>query len=132
MSGPHPRTLIYSLAVAVAAGKSVAAWARANGVALRTAYGWYGRPSFKRLVNRYRRRYVDRALGLLARNLAKAVSEEIRIVEKGEGDPVRLQAARGVVADMISLSRHADVEERITELERQDDDDRSAEPGDPA
>jgi len=75
---------------------------------------------------------VDRALGLLARNLAKAVSEEIRIVEKGEGDPVRLQAARGVVADMISLSRHADIEERITELERQDDDDGSAEPRDPA
>ncbi|MGO9465578.1 MAG: hypothetical protein ACLQVF_15650 [Isosphaeraceae bacterium] len=131
MSGPHPRALISSLALAVAAGKTVAAWANENKIPLRTAYEWHRRPEFKRAVHRYRRRYVDRALGLLARNAAKSASVVVRLADKAESEAVQLQAARAVLADLMSVSRFADVEERISELERHHGD-RLDEPADPA
>jgi len=130
LSGPHPKTLISSLALSVAAGKAVAAWARENKIPVRTAYEWHARPGFRRAVERYRRRYLDRTLGLLAKGAAESVAEEIRLAKEGEDEAIRLHAARGVVADMISVWRFAEMERRVNELERRHRE-RSDEPGDP-
>lgn len=118
MSGPHPRTLISYLALWVAAGRRVKAWAEANDVPLRTAYEWHRSPGFKRRVARYRRRYLERAIGLLTHAVIKSAKVEIRLAGKGESESIQLQAARAVFADLIAVSRFSDFEKRLTDLER--------------
>ena len=54
------------LAMAVAEGKSIALWARQNGVATRTAQRWAAEPDVRRQVEDSRRRILDRALGYMA------------------------------------------------------------------
>jgi hypothetical protein len=81
---------IASLAVAVASGQSVAAWCKANGVATRTGYGWAARPGLQRQVSDYRRRLVDRAIGLLAKHVGRAASEIGRLGREGGTEAIRL------------------------------------------
>jgi len=114
--------LINSLALWVATGRTVAAWAEKNQIARRTAYEWHRRPAFKTTVEKYRRRYLDRALGVLARNAAKSASVVGRLVDEADSDAVKLQAARAGLADLMSVWRFADIEGRITELERHEHD----------
>jgi hypothetical protein len=84
---------------------------------------------FKALVQRYRRRYVDRALGRLAKGVAGSAAEIVRLALKGKSEAVRLQAARAVLAELINMSNHADLAARVGELERRcSDNDRSDEP----
>jgi hypothetical protein len=54
------------LAMAVAQGKSITAWARQNGVPRRTAQRWAAEPDVRRQVEDWRRRVLDRALGYMA------------------------------------------------------------------
>jgi hypothetical protein len=107
-----------SVALSVATGKAVAAWARANNIPVRTAYEWHRRPEFKRAVARYRRRFLDRALGLLAGQAVKAASEVGRLATKADNEGVRLSAARGLLADLTSVWRFAEMEGRMAEIER--------------
>jgi len=119
MPGPHPRALRSKLALAVASGKSVAAWAKENGIALRTAYEWHRDPAFKAQVDEVRRRFFDRAIGQLSRSVVKAVTEMARLTTKAKSDAVRLQAARAVVADLMAMSDFAAFEKRMAAIEKQ-------------
>jgi len=60
-------------AIAIARGKSIAAWARENQVPASTAYGWAGDPDLRRLVDEWRRHSLDRALGWMAGDSMRAV-----------------------------------------------------------
>jgi hypothetical protein len=112
----------------VATGKTVTSWAKKNQIPLRTAYEWHRRPTFKTTVDRYRRRYLDRALGRLARNAAKAAGVVSQLASGADSQGVKLQAARAVLDDLMRVWRFAELEGRVTELERRDRD-RSDDPG---
>jgi len=105
-----------ALAVAVAAGKSVADWASENQIARRTAYQWYRRADFRRAVLCHRSRLMDRAVGQLQGKAVAAATELGRLVTEGQPtDGVRLAAARAVLTEAW---RFSDIERRLTELER--------------
>ncbi len=118
MPGPHPEGLINSLALAVAGGKRVAAWAKAHDVAPRTAYTWTKRRGFRKKVARLRRRVLDRAVGELAAAAVKNAREVNRLATAAESETVRLAAARAALADLIQVQRHLALEDRVTELEK--------------
>ena len=83
MTRPVPEDLFHQLALAVAAGRSVASWCKEYRVLRRTAYAWYKRAEFQRLVAEYRRRAEDRALGRIAKDLDKAVEKIVELIEGG-------------------------------------------------
>jgi len=120
MPGPHPRALRSALAAAVAAGTSVEEWACAHSIPRRTAYDWYRRADFRRMVVRTRRRLLDHALGQLARHASAAATELGRVVTEGQPtDAIRLSAARAVLADLMAVWRFCDFEGRMAAIEEQ-------------
>src|SRR4051794_4404979 len=54
-----------NLALAIAGGESIAAWAKQNGVSERTAFYWAKDPKVRREVEACRRRVVNQATGRL-------------------------------------------------------------------
>ena len=62
-----------NLALAVAEGESIAAWARQNGVPERTAFYWAKDPTVRREVDACRRRALNQAIGRLTGMAMNAV-----------------------------------------------------------
>jgi len=119
MSEEIPSTKQDELAVAVAQGKSVAAWARQNDVPIATAYRWAKDPDLRCQVQDWRRRCLDRALGEMASHSRRAVRAMVQLSENADSDSVRLAAMRAVLRDQIAVSRHADLEQRMNEIEEE-------------
>jgi hypothetical protein len=92
MSEEIPSTKQDELAVAVAQGKSVAAWARQNDVPIATAYRWAKDPDLRRQVQDWRRRCLDRALGEMASHSRRAARAMVQLSENADSDSVRLVA----------------------------------------
>jgi hypothetical protein len=107
------------LALVVAQGKSIAAWARRNGVPASTAYFWTADPDFRRQVQLWRRRAVDRAMGVLAARTGRAVATIAKLGETAESEPVRLAANRAVLRDQFALGNYSEIEYRLTAIEDQ-------------
>jgi hypothetical protein len=105
------------LALIVAHGESVAAWARQNGVPASTAYSWTADPDFRRQVQLWRRRALDRAMGVLAANTGLAVQSIAKLGETAESESVRLAANRAVLRDQFALGNYSELEYRLTALE---------------
>ena len=59
------------LAIWVARGKAVCAWAAEKKVPNRTTFRWSEEPKFRAEVARIRRRHVDRLVGLMSASLPK-------------------------------------------------------------
>ena len=55
------------LAIALARGTSISAWARANDVAKETARRWSREPEVRAEIEAFRRRAIDRAVGVFCR-----------------------------------------------------------------
>jgi hypothetical protein len=108
-----------ALALAVAAGRSVAAWARETGTPGRTAYGWTQTPEFKSLVRTHRRRLVDAGIGKLTRHVCKAVNQIAKLADQAQSEAVKLAAARAILAELIAVSNLAEVSQEIEGLKRQ-------------
>jgi hypothetical protein len=107
-----------ALALAMAAGTSVPAWARENQVAQRTAYTWSRSEEVLEQVQRIRRRAMDRAVGRLARNATRAADQIARLARTAKSEAVRLQASRAVLAELMAVSNYASIEDRLAEVER--------------
>src|SRR5262249_55571283 len=118
MPGPHPTGLKSKLALAVASGKSIKNWARANGVAVRTAHFWTQDPAFRSQVAKLRNRLLDRAIGVLARRVAANAAEINRLASEAESETVRLAAARAGIADLLGASRHVELQAEVEQLKR--------------
>jgi hypothetical protein len=116
MPTPHPDHLKRQLARWVAADRKVASWCQQHGVPRRTAYRWCGSAWFQRLVARYRRPTVDRAVGRMASHMTRAVETIDRLVERGETDAVKLSAARVVITSLLDIGGHAEVSAEIRRL----------------
>ncbi len=107
------------LAMAIAQGKSIAGWARQNGVPRRTAQRWATEPDVRRQVEDWRRRVHDRALGYMAGRSMWAVRGITELGDKAESESVQLRARRAILQDQIAVSKFSNFEYRMAELEEE-------------
>lgn len=113
--GPKDERLAVLLASGVTRQKS----AQEVGYSLRTVYARLGEPEFARLVDDYRRRMLDQAVGKLTASLGKS----IEFLEAQRDDPelppaIRQRAAIEVLDQAVKVSNHADIDRRMAEIER--------------
>ncbi len=87
------------LALAIAGGKAIAAWASQNDVPLRTAYRCSRDPQVRGEVQEWRRFVLDLTIGRLARLSLKATDGIAKLGAGAESESVRLRAYRAILAD---------------------------------
>ena len=120
-----------NLAVAVAEGESIAECARQNGVPERTAQRWAQDRNVRREVDACRRRALNQAIGRLTGMARNAVEGIAKLAQGAESESVQLRAWRGVLADLMSVSKFSVLEYRMTEIEEEVDKRRQGHPGAP-
>ncbi len=118
MSKRNNETQKASLAVSLAAGVPAGVWAKERGIPARTAYRWARLPEVRALVDRYRARVIDRAIGQLTQHVIKAVEEIGRLSKEAESESVRLQASRAVIVELLAITDYARIERRLAVVER--------------
>jgi hypothetical protein len=94
MSKEERTSLQSELAAALAAGKSCAEWASANGVSERTAQRCASESEVRAEVETYRRGNLDQAAGRMSLRPAWATDQIAKLAEEARSESVRL-AARG-------------------------------------
>jgi hypothetical protein len=92
------------LALAIAEGESIAAWAQQNGVSERTAFSWAKDPKVRREVEACRRRVVNQAIGRLTGMARNAVDGIAHLGKGADSESVQLRAWRAILADMMSVA----------------------------
>ena len=118
MSERTSRTQKAQLAIALAQGSSISAWARANDVPRQTVYRWAHEPEVRAEIEAFRRGAIDRAVGLLAKNAGWAASGICKLAKESESDSVKLRAFRSILSDMMAVSKYSGLEGRLAEIER--------------
>jgi hypothetical protein len=108
---------IESLARALAAGDSAAAWAEVNDVPRRTAYRWAAEAGVRARVRGLRQGLVADAVGRLAGAATTAVDTLRGLLAEGQPASVRLGAARAILSALVEIQTHADLSDRVTRLE---------------
>jgi len=107
------------LAMAIARGESVPAWARQNQVPGRTARRWAKDPKVRIAVEAWRRNALDRAIGRMA-GLAFNAAQGIHGLAKGaESESVQLRAWRAIIADQMAVAKFSSLEIRMLVIEEQ-------------
>ena len=91
------------LALAIAEGESISAWARQNGVSERTAFYWAKDPKVRREAEACRRRVVNQAVGRLTGMTTKAADGIANLAREADSESVQLRAWRAILADMMSV-----------------------------
>ncbi len=119
MSEEQRQNLKTQLALAVAAGTSVCAWARAHEVPMRTAYRWANEPKVRGAVETFRRRALDRAIGRMTGRATWAVNGIAKLADSADSESVRLSALRAMLSDMMAVSEFAGLEQRMAQIEEQ-------------
>jgi ribonuclease D len=107
------------LALRIARGKTITAWARQNEVPLRTAYRWSREPQVRSEVQEWRRYVLDLAISRLARLSLKATDGIAKLGAGAESESVQLRAWRAILADQMAIAKFSDLEQRMTEVEEQ-------------
>jgi hypothetical protein len=110
---------VESLAQALAAGGSVAAWAEAHAVPHRTAYRWAAEDGLKARVRGLRQGLVTDAVGRLADAATAAVDTLRGLLAEGQPATVRLGAARAILSALIDVQSHSELADRLARLEEQ-------------
>jgi hypothetical protein len=117
MSEALPESKKTELAIVVAQGKSVRAWARKNEVAKSTAGYWAVQPEVRRMAETLRRRSLDQAVGRMNCRAVAAADGINKLAVEAESESVRLMAWRAMLSDQIAVSKHAGWEGRLAALE---------------
>ncbi len=78
------------LALAIAQGQSIAAWAKKNDVARSTAFRWASEPEVRREAEATRRRALGQAIGRLSSVAMKAANGIVTLAKESES--VQLKA----------------------------------------
>ena len=73
-----------NLALAVAEGESISAWARGNGVSERTAFYWAKDRNVRREVDACRRRALNQAIGRLTGMAMNAVDGIVTLAKEAD------------------------------------------------
>jgi hypothetical protein len=105
------------LAVAIAQGESITAWALKNEVPSRTAFRWASDPKVRRSVEAWRRRALNRAIGRMARLSLKAANAIAKLGASAESESVQLRAWRAILADQMAVSKFSVLELRMVAIE---------------
>ena len=105
------------LPVALAHGVSIGSWARTNDVPKTTVYRWASEPEVRKAAEACRRRIVDRAVGMMTKEITKAVKRLAWLSAEASSESVSLNATRAIIADMMAVSEHSELEERMTLIE---------------
>jgi hypothetical protein len=105
------------VACCLATGKSIQVTAKETGVGARTIYRWSHEPAFVAVVQRYRKRLLDRVLGQLSRAAARAVSTLEKLLGADQVGAVRCRSALGILDQLTKLRNEAEFESRLTDLE---------------
>ena len=92
-----------------------------NGVSERTAFYWAKDPKVRREVNACRRRALNQAIGRLTGMAMNAVDGIANLAKGADSESVQLRAWRGVLADLMSVSKFSVLEYRMTEIEEEVD-----------
>jgi hypothetical protein len=108
---------VESLATALAAGGSAAAWAEAHGVPRRTAYRWAAEAGVKAQVRGLRQGLVADAVGKLAEAATTAVDTLKGLLAEKQPASVRLGAARAILSALVEVQAHAELADRVAHLE---------------
>jgi hypothetical protein len=114
--GRRRQTRSGPLALWVAAGGQISTWCHDHGIPRGTAYDWSKRAEFRRMVEDYRRRAVDRAIGKMARQLIKAVEMIVHLIEQGQKDSIKLAAARILIDKLLDVQCHAELKAELRQL----------------
>jgi transposase-like protein len=114
-----PAEKIELLALAVASGLTVRAWAETNGVVPRTAYRWSGRPDFKARVIELRREIIRAVIGELTEASREAVAKFRKLLKDAKSESVQLAAGRAIMEQLVAMESHAELATRLDELEAQ-------------
>jgi hypothetical protein len=120
MSKEERTSLQSELAAALAAGKSCAEWASANGVTERTAQRWASDSEVRAEVEAYRRGNLDQAVGEMSQRVVWATQQIATLAGTAKSESVRLAALRSMLSDMMAVADFAGLEGRIAKLEEQD------------
>jgi hypothetical protein len=107
-----------NLAIAIAAGKTVADWARDNAIPDRTARTWSHSQEVRDQVEAIRRAVIDRTIGRLSDHATEAADQIARLAKDAASEAVRLQAARAVLAELMAVSNYDALEQRLAQVER--------------
>ena len=108
-----------SLALAIARGQSIDAWANKNDVPRSTAFRWASDPKVRREVEATRRRALGRAIGRLSSVAMKAANGIVTLAKGADSESVQLRAWRAILADQMAVSKFSDLEYRMAEIEEQ-------------
>ena len=108
-----------NLALAIAGGESITAWAKKNEVPRSKAFRWASDPEVRRQAEATRRRALGQAIGRLSSVAVKAANGILALAKEAESESVQLRASRAILADMIAVSKFSDLEYRMTEVEEQ-------------
>jgi hypothetical protein len=108
-----------SLALAIARGQSIAAWAKKNEVPRSTAFRWASDPEVRREAEATRRRALGQAIGRLSSVALKAANGIVALAKGAESESVQLRAWRAILADNMAVAKFSDLEYRMTEIEEQ-------------
>jgi len=105
------------LALAIAQGVSIAAWARASGVPKSTASSWAGEPEVRHAVEAWRRANLDRVIGRMNKGANWAVDQIFKLGANSASDSVKLRAVRAVISDMMKVAEFSQLDARMTRIE---------------
>ena len=78
-----------SLALAIARGQSIAAWAKNNDVPRSTAFRWASEPEVRREAEATRRRALGQAIGRLSSVALKAANGIVALAKEADSESVQ-------------------------------------------
>jgi hypothetical protein len=106
------------LALHLASGGGVADWARANRIPDRTVYSWSRSPEVRDRTESIRRAVLVEAIKQLGAHAAAAAGQIVKLAENAKSEAVRLQAARAVLAEFMSVSNYTSMAGQLADIER--------------
>ncbi|MFP8904807.1 hypothetical protein [Streptomyces atacamensis] len=109
--------------LALAQGEPTSAAARAAGVSTRTVDRWCTDPEFAADVQQARADMLTAAVGQLAAGAVEAVATLRRVMADPDAkDHARVQAARELLAALLPLREHVEIEQRLAAIEAAEED----------
>jgi hypothetical protein len=100
MSGESRKSSKAQLALAIAQGVSVTAWARANGVSRMTGFRWARDPLVRKTVERCRRRTIEDGIRRISKQSGWAGDGIGMLARIANSETVKVEEFRAILADM--------------------------------
>lgn len=114
----HDASMAEDLAVHVARGGRVSAWAKDKDISEHAAFRLHKKPGVQLRIATLRAEMTEAAVGMASNYLDRGMARLAQIIAKGEaGDTVMIAAVNALVAGMAKLKSIGDLEARIAKME---------------